>query len=395
MFEKVVRMTGSLKKRNNNSWSIILYLGRDPNTGKKKQKWVTIHGNKKDAERELNRLLHELDTGAYVEPSRDTLAIFFGKWLDMIRPSLGGKTHERYSEIVNRHLIPAFGTMPLAKVQPIHIQGYYSIALESGRLDGKGGLSAQTVLHHHRVLHGALQQAVKWQLLVRNPADAVEPPRPEQKEMRALDEDRSIWLLDAAHGTRLYVPILIAITTGMRRGEILALRWRDVDITNQCLRVQRSLEQTNAGVRFKEPKKKKSRRPIAMPLFLAEALETHRKQQIEIQKKLGPPNEDHDLVCCYDDGRIWIPESFTSSYFQFTRRIGVEVRFHDLRHSHASQLLRAGISPKVVSERLGHSAIGITLDTYSHILPGMQEDAAAKIDTALRAAIARNPKHIT
>jgi integrase len=146
----------------------------------------------------------------------------------MIKPSLACKTHERYSEIVNRHLIPALGRVLLAKLQPMHIQSYYSQALVSGRLDLKGGLSAQTVLHHHRVLHSALQQAVKWQLLLRNTADAVEPPKPEQKEMRALDEEKSAWLFNAAAGTRLYVPILIAVTTGMRRGEILALRWRDI-----------------------------------------------------------------------------------------------------------------------------------------------------------------------
>jgi len=296
---------------------------------------------------------------------------------------------------VKRHLIPALGAVLLAKIQPMHIQNCYSRALESGRLDNKGGLSAQTVLHHHRVLHGALQQAVKWQLMVRNPADAVETPKPERKEMRALDEDMSAWLLEAAEGNKLYVPILTAITTGMRRGEILALRWRDVDFINGFIRVQRSIEQTRAGVRFKEPKKKKSRRPISMPGLLIEALERHRSTQSQLKSALGADYEDNDLVCCYEDGRIWIPESFTSAYFQFTNKIGVNVRFHDLRHTHASQLLRAGVSAKVVSERLGHSAIAITMDTYSHILPGMQEEAAAKMDVALRAAISKHAKRVT
>jgi integrase len=388
-------MTGSLKKRSGNSWSIILFLGQDPATGKKRQKWVTVHGNKKDAERELNRLVNELNTGAYIEPCRDTLETFLTKWLEMTKPSLAGKTHERYAEIVKRHLVPALGAVFLAKIQPMHIQSYYLRALESGRLDGNGGLSAQTVLHHHRVLHGALQQAVKWQLLVRNPADAVEPPKPEQKEMRALDEDRSAWLLEAADGNRLYIPILIAITTGMRRGEILGLMWRDIDFINGFIRVQRSVEQTNAGVRFKEPKKKKSRRPIVMLGLLIEALERHRERQNQFKNTLGSDYEDNDLICSYDDGRIWVPESFTSSYFQFTKRIGVRIRFHDLRHTHASQLLRAGVSAKVVSERLGHSAIGITLDTYSHILPGMQEEAAARMDVALRAAIGKHARRLT
>jgi integrase len=313
----------------------------------------------------------------------------------MLKPSLAGKTHERYAEIVNIHLIPALGGVSLSKLQPMHIQAYYSQALEIGRRDGTGGLSARTVLHHHRVLHNALNQAVKWQLLARNPAGAVEPPKPEQKEMQALDEDTSAWLLAAAQGSRLYIPILIAITTGMRRGEILALRWVDVDFINNVVRVQRSIEQTNAGVRVKEPKKKRSRRPISIPRLLIDALELHRAHQNELKKALGAAYEDNDLVCCSDDGRIWIPESFTSLYFKFTRRIGVTVRFHDLRHSHASQMLRQGVSAKVVSERLGHSAIGVTLDTYSHILPGMQEDAAARVDFALRAAMNKHAKQIT
>jgi integrase len=161
-------MTGSLKQRSDGSWTIILYLGRDPRTGRKKQKWITIRGNKRDAQRELNRLVHELNTGTYVEPSRDTLASFLSRWLDMLKPSLAGKTHERYAEIVNIHLIPALGGISLSKLQPMHIQPYYSQALDTGRKDGNGGLSARTVLHHHRVLHNALNQAVKWQLLARN-----------------------------------------------------------------------------------------------------------------------------------------------------------------------------------------------------------------------------------
>jgi integrase len=313
----------------------------------------------------------------------------------MLKPSLAGKTHERYAEIVNIHLIPALGGISLSKLQPMHIQPYYSQALDTGRKDGNGGLSARTVLHHHRVLHNALNQAVKWQLLARNPAAAVEPPKPEQKEMRALDEDTSAWLLAAAQGSRLYIPILIAITTGMRRGEILALRWMDIDFINNVVRVQRSIDQTNAGVRVKEPKKKTSRRPISMPRLLIEALELHRAQQKELKKVTGAMYEDNDLICCCDDGRIWNPDSFTSAYCKFTRRIGIQLRFHDLRHTHASQMLRQGVSAKVVSERLGHSAIGITLNTYSHILPGMQEDAAARVDLSLRTAIRKHTKPLT
>jgi integrase len=382
-----IKMKGFLKQRAEGSWSVVLYLGKNPVDGKKKYKWHTFHGNKKQAQAELARLVNDLNTGAYVEPSRDSVQVFLKKWLELVKSKLAGKTFERYAEIVRGHLVPAIGNVVLARLTPMQIQNYYSQALERGRLDGKGGLSAQTVVHHHRVLHDALQQAVKWQLLVRNPADAVEPPKPEVKEMRALDEAETAWFLAAAEGTRLYIPIWLAIATGMRRGEILALRWRDVDVAKGFVRVQRSLEQTDEGVRFKEPKRKRSRRPISMPAILIETLLAHQSEQAELKANLGSHYTDNDLVCCYEDGRIWIPESFTSQYFAFTRKIGVKVRFHDLRHSHASQLLRAGVHPKVVSERLGHSSIGITLDTYSHLLPGVQEEAARTVDSALRTAI--------
>jgi len=280
--------------------------------------------------------------------------------------------------------------LPLVKLQPLHIQGAYSKALlDGGRKDGrKGGLSAQTVLHHHRVLREALKQAVRWQLVPRNAADAVEPPRPEYHEANALEESRTAWLLDAAEGTRLHIPILLAITTGMRRGEILAICWTDIDLDTGIARVRRSLQETKAGVTVKEPKSRHGRRPISLPSLAVEMLRTHRDAQQKVKATLGRDYQDNDLVCCRDDGSIWPPSAFTSAYRDLLRRRQIaNVRFHDLRHSHVSQLLRSGVSAKVISERLGHSKVGFTLDVYSHLLPGMQEEAASKVDTRLRAAL--------
>src|SRR5262249_1889634 len=158
-----------------------------------------------------------------------------------------GKTFQEYEGYVRGQITPALGHHPLAKLQPLHIQGFYSQALQNGRKRGGGGLSAQTVLHLHRILHRALEQAVKWQLLARNPCDAVEPPRPERKEMKVLDATLTLRLLDAARGGRLHMPILLAVTTGMRRGEVLALRWEDVDLQAGTLSVRQSLEQTDEG----------------------------------------------------------------------------------------------------------------------------------------------------
>lgn len=182
-------------------------------------------GTKKDAQRQLARLLHEINTGAYVEPSRMTLSDYLDRWLEhYARANVSAKTFERYEEIVRLHLKPALGHHLLSKLQPLHIARYYSEALASGRKDGNGGLSARSVLHHHRLLRSALHQAVKWLLLPRNPADAVDPSRPQHREMRALDEAATAKLLRAAAETRLSLPVLLVVTTGLRRGEILALR---------------------------------------------------------------------------------------------------------------------------------------------------------------------------
>ena len=226
-------MKGHIRRRGHRSWAVVLDVGRDP-SGKRRQRWHTVNGTKRDAERALTQLVHSLNTGGYVEPSKITVKEFLTRWLaDYAHPKTSGKTYERYAQIVHSNLIPSLGHHALMKLQPLHIQEFYSQALGSGRRDGKGGLSPQTVLHFHRVLHQALGQAVRWQLLARNPAEAVEPPRPQHREMTVLSEVDTIELLNAAENSRLKIPLVLAVTTGMRRGEIAALAWREVDLTGR------------------------------------------------------------------------------------------------------------------------------------------------------------------
>jgi integrase len=237
------------------------------------------------------------------------------------------------------------------------------------------------------VLREALQQAVRWKLLVRNPADAVEPPKVERREMQVLDEHQTKRLLAAVGGTRLYIPVLLAVTTGLRRGEILALRWQDIDLDQGTLAVRRSLEQTRGGNRFKEPKTKKARRVVALPALTTEALRKHKVEQAKARLLIGADYADEGLVCARRHGTPLDPAETTAGFAALIKKADLpKIRFHDLRHSHATQLLRQLVHPKVVSERLGHSTIGITLDVYSHVLPGMQEEAARRIDRALREA---------
>jgi integrase len=227
-----------------------------------------------------------------------------------------------------------------------------------------------------------------WQLLPRNPADAVEPPRPARKEMAALDEKQTASLLQLARDTPLSIPILLAVTTGLRRGELLALRWEDLDLQAATLAVRRTLEQTHGALTFKQPKTPKSRRVVAVPRLTIDALRSHRSEQAKNRLLLGAAYQDDGLICAKPDGRPVDPRSVSHAFAALIRRSGLRrVRFHDRRHSHATQLLAQGIHPKVVSERLGHSTVGITLDVYSHVLPSMQEEAARRIDVALCAAL--------
>ena len=204
-------MTGHIRKRGQRSWAVLVDLPRGPD-GKRRRKWHPVHGNKKDAQRKRNELLHQLETGAYVEQVRMTLEEFLARWLGSIESKVGAKTLERYQQLADHHIIPCLGTIPLPRLQPLALQEFYEDRLRNGRRKGAGGLSPQTVLHIHRVLRAALTQAVRWQLLARSPVDAVEPPRVAPKEMKTLDEPATVWLFTAAEGTRFYLPIVLEST---------------------------------------------------------------------------------------------------------------------------------------------------------------------------------------
>jgi integrase len=271
------------------------------------------------------------------------------------------------------------------------------------RTEGRGALAARTVLHHHWLLKESLDRAVKWQRMARNPMGDVIPPRPETKEARALTQPQTTTVIGLARGKRYYLAVMIALTTGMRRGEICALRWSKVDLARASLSVVQTLEEVKKrdlatgrpapALTFKAPKTKKSRRTIALPAIAVEELRRHKAQQAKEKLLMGRAYADEDLVFANVDGTPYRPNLLTVNYASLIRRAPVKhglhgTSFHTLRHTHATRLLEQGVHVKIVSERLGHSTIAITLDTYSHVLPGIQEGAAEKMDASLRAAIA-------
>ena len=392
-------MRGSIQKRSKYSWRLVYDVGRD-HSGNRRQKAVTFKGSKREAEKELARLITEFENGGFVEPHKLTVADFLEYWLKSHAAArVSAKTLERYTEICRKHLIPALGSHLLTKLNSMHIQEYYAIAEKSGRLTGGGGgLSARTILHHHRVLRRALKQAATATppLIKINPTDGVAAPTPSAHDITVLDEDETAILLESARGHTLFIPIFVAATTGLRRGEVLALRWRDVDLERGSLSVVHSLEQTKEGLRFKPPKTKKSRRAVTLPPIAVEALQQHKAEQARVRLKLGLGRDDNGLVCSRYDGAPRSPRAFSKEFDRFIRKLEItRVTFHELRHSHATQLLEAGIHPKVVQERLGHSTIATTMDLYSHVTATMQENAAACVDVALRAAFSKQKGNAT
>jgi integrase len=378
-------MRGHIRKRGKNSYSIAISLGKDPTTGQYKYQWTTVKGTKKEAEKRLSELLHQLDNGTFMKPGKTTLGEYLEKWLkDYVWTNLAPRTAEGYEHIIRRHSIPALGNTILTALKPEHLQRYYSEKLSNGRCNGIGGLSAQTVRHHHTCLHKALQTAVEWGLLARNTADAVSPLRAQGVEMQTWDEDEITTFLEAARQTPYYALFHAALFTGMRRSELLALRWCDLDLLLCQIYVTRSLHVLKGGkVIIRQPKSDKGRRMIAMSPLTVSVLREHKeKHQLE-RSILGKSLTGEDLIYCDLEDHPLLPNTVTHAWNKLVRRTGIRpIRLHDARHSYASLMLKQGTHPKVVQERLGHASIQITLDTYSHVTPGLQEAAAARFDQA-------------
>jgi len=298
---------------------------------------------------------------------------YLSQWLRHCRGRLRPKTHEGYQGLIRLYASPALGEVPLSRLHPLHLQECYATLLERG-------LAGGTVRNLHLVLAQALSQAVAWGLIERSPACGAQPPRARRPEPVVVDPALAARILHAVAGTPMELPAVLALGTGMRRGEILALRWADLDEGYTTAQVRRSLQVSGEGLAFVEPKTRRSRRAVALPAFLGPHL--HRQSQDQaLRRAEGSAWVDLDLVCDRGDGSPRHPDTLSSGWYSFLKRSGLpHVRFHDLRHGHATLLLLARVHPKVVSERLGHASVGITLDLYSHVLPSMQSEAAAAID---------------
>jgi integrase len=363
---------GTVVKRGNR-YSVVLDLGRGPD-GKRIRKWHSGYPTKKAAQAAKVELLAALGRGSYVEPSKRTVGAFLRQdWLPSVRAQVRPSTWAEHHSKVEVHLVPAIGGVLLQRLTPGHLNALYADLLERG-------LSAQTVAHVHATARRALADAVRWGLIPRNVALQASPPRPARPELRTWDASELRAFLEHVAGDRLYALWLLAASTGMRRGEVLGLQWVDVDLAAARVAVRRALVTVGHQVVVSEPKTARGRRSVALDPATVAALKGWRKGQAAERLAWGPAWTDSGLVFTREDGRPLHPREVTRA---FTRHVLAAelpiVRLHDLRHTHATLALAAGVHPKVVQERLGHANIAITLDTYSHAVPALEEEAARTV----------------
>lgn len=355
---------GSIFQREDGRWCASVDMGYSG--GRRRRKWIYGETRKEVAEK-LKVALREQQTGTLIAGEDQTIAAFLDNWLEQnVKVTNKPSTYQSYHDIVRRHIKPELGKVKLTKLTPQHVQGLLRAVQEKG-------LSPRTTQYVRAVLHHAIEQALKWDLVARNVVAVVEAPRVPRHRIEPLTEEQARRILDSVEGHRLDVLYRIALGLGLRRGEVLALRWADIDFKARTLRVI-------------EGKTASSARKLPLPETLVEALQTHWQRLQEERAALGVEWQEHGLVFPSEVGTPMIPRNLLRHFKGALKQAGLpdSIRFHDLRHSCATFLIAQGVHPRVVMEILGHSQISVTMNTYGHVLPETQQEAVSKVDAVLR-----------
>jgi integrase len=370
-------MKGHIRERSPGHWAIVIDV-RDPQTGKRKRRWHSFRGTKREAQIESARVISELRTGAVINPNKLTVSAFLDRFeADWISVHVSALTGERYRDLLKplrRHL----GDRLLQKVSAADIAALYADLFRSGK-------APSTIRLIHRVTHRALGQAKTWGLIRENVAGVVKPPKAPDRETEMLQPDRAALLLERLRGKPLYLIVSLALATGMRRNEMLGLRWRDVDLDAARLTVEQSLERTIVhGIRAKSPKTRHGRRTISLPAHIVTELRAHWRAQQERRLAVGLGKAPDDApVFATVEGTFMNPDAVTHAWGRQMEEIGMpDVRMHSLRHTHASMLIGAGVDILTVSRRLGHGSPRITLEVYGHLVHGGDDRAARIMEAA-------------
>lgn len=362
-------MKGYFRKRGD-FWSFTVDIGRDPITNERKQKTKGGFKTKKEAEKSCAEIIAQVENYTYAEPSKMPLGEFLKQWLEGKERTLRKVTFDTYTRHCTLHIIPRLGKLELIQLTPLHINKFH-IYLEKEK-----GLSERSILDVHSVLKNALEQAVKWSMIPKNPASLIDRPKVSKQEIQVWDLDTVTTFLETARKDRTYIAFLLALTTGMRQGEVLGLRWKDVLFDNHTVSVRQTLQ--HDGKEFQsDTKTQAGTRSISIDETTAAELQKHRKVIATERIRIGPAYKDHDLVVPTTLGTPYSPRNLLRTFYRLIKDAGVpHISFHDLRHTHATLLLAQGVHPKIVAERLGHTDVRITMNTYSHLLPNMQKETA-------------------
>lgn len=375
----------------------IRYDNEDPATGKRRQHKRRFTGTKQDADKLLVNILGEINKGEYMDLGDSTMREYMKSWIeDYCKQNLAYRTLEGYKTIINNYVLPNLGGIKLVNLKPAHIQKYYT-KMTTSKDDGGAGLSGTSVLYHHRIIREALSHAVNLGYIPYNPADRVQAPRKNKPDMKTLSIEQADYVLKTYKDHRAYLPILLAIKTGMRLGEICAIRWENVNLDTANISVTHALQRQGKNLVLKEPKTAKSRRNIPIPGDLVTELKKVSHQHKANRLAFGAGYDQRGFVCAWEDGRplepVWVGKEWRSiikddkqrsEKKKTDRHIPDGVRFHDLRHTHATILLSQGVNLKIVQERLGHESIATTGDIYSHVTPDMQMQAVNVLDEVFK-----------
>ncbi len=396
-------MRGYTAKKGNRYYAVI-YEGVDSTTGKERRRWYPAGPRKADAEKLVTELVKRHNDGEYRTPDRVTVHDYLVKrWLPSQRSQLKETTFHSYETNLQLHVLPTLGGIALAKLAPEDLDALYAQLLESGRRNkttGGPGLSPSSVRYIHRILRKALGDAVRKGTLVRNPASLADPPK--RSTIGTRDREMKVWtaaqlqvFLDSLDGQRLAPAFVLSAHTGMRRGEVAGLRWSDLDLPAKLIHVRQAAVVVNYALRLTDVKTAHGNRTIDVNDDVVRALTAWRRKQAEERLLLGADYDDHDLVFARPDGTATHPEVLSRTFDRIITRTKLpRIRLHDVRHTHASLLLKAGVPVKVVSERLGHATASFTLDVYSWVLPGMQADAAAIFSRLMSAGPVEDPVEV-
>jgi integrase len=373
------------KPKGRNRWYVVIDVGINPETGRRRQKWHGSWSSKKDAEQALARLLGDVHDGTYVEPQRVTVRSFFlDEWFPAVKPGLRPSTVKLYETLASAYVIPRIGDARLQQLSPGQLNRLYAELLEHGAHGGKP-LGPETTRKVHRLLHRALRDAVKWNRLARNPAAVADPPRAPRPQLRAWNAEQLATFLEHTGTDRLAALWQLLATTGLRRAEALGLRWSDLDLDRAHLSIRQTLGYVGTRAMFSEPKTRSSRRLVTIAPDTEEALRAHKARQAADRLAIGPAYSSLDLVFAHPDGAPLNPATVSRAFDALVKSAELpKITLHGLRHTFATLALLDGIPSKVVAEVLGHSSTRVTEDTYQHVTPGMKADATARVAALVR-----------